>query len=140
MEFPYVAAFVGALLIVMQQVFMLIAGIHRGKFAIGAGLAGDAELERKIRRHGNLAENAAIFVVVLGFAEMLSGGGMVTTVLGVIFLAARISHAFAFSSLAGSHGKKNAPKIFILCRMMGALGTGISGVLVGLYLLYVLAS
>lgn len=139
MEFPYVAAFVGAFLIIMQQVFMMITGTHRGKVAIGVGFGDDNELERKIRRHGNLAENAAIFLVVLGFAEILSGGSMVTTIIGVVFLVSRIAHATAFSSLAGSHGQENSARIYVLCRLFGALGTGLSGIVLGVYLLYLLA-
>lgn len=139
MEFPMVAAFVGAILVITQQIFMMIAGTHRGSVSIGVGVGDDKQLERKVRRHGNLAENAAIFLVVLGFAEMLSGGTLVTTALGTIFLIARISHAVAFSSLSGSHGQKNGAKVFVLCRMLGALGTGLSGILLGLYLLFLLA-
>ena len=139
MEFPTIAAFVGAILIIAQMVLMMITGTHRGKVSIGVGIGDDKNLERKMRRHGNLAENAAIFLVVLGFAEMLSGGTMVTTTLGITFLIARISHAVAFSSLSGSHGQENGAKIFVLCRMLGALGTGLCGIILGLYLLFLLA-
>ncbi len=140
MEFPTVAATVGAILIIAQQVFMMITGTHRGTVSIGVGVGDDKQLERKMRRHGNLAENAAIFIVVLGFAEMLTGGTLITTGLGVAFLIARISHAVAFSSLSGSHGQENSARIFALCRLFGALGTGLSGIILGLYLLYLLAS
>lgn len=140
MHFPIVAAFVGASLIIAQQIFMMITGTHRGKVSIGVGVGDDKELERKMRRHGNLAENAAIFIVVLGFAEMLTGGGAVTTIIGAVFLGSRTSHAVAFSSIAGSHGKENASRMFVLCRIFGALGTGLSGIFLGLYLLYLLAS
>lgn len=138
MEFPYVAASVGAVLIILQQVLMMIAGTYRGKVRIGVGFGEDKTLERKIRRHGNLAENAAIFLVVLGFAEMLSGGGLIVAILGSVFLIARLAHAIAFSSLSGSHGSEGGGRLFVLCRMLGALGTGLSGILLGLYLLYLL--
>lgn len=140
MEFPYVAAIVGAFLIILQQIFMMIAGTYRGKVSIGVGFGTDKELERKIRRHGNLAENAAIFLVVLGFAELLTGGGIVTTALGLTFLVARLCHGIAFSSLSGSHGQENGARIFVLCRLVGALGTGLSGIGLGLYLLFKLAT
>ena len=139
MEFPVTAAFVGAVLIILQMVFMMIAGTHRGKVSIGVGFGDDNELERKIRRHGNLAENAAIFLVVLGFAEVLSGGGMIATIIGLTFLVARIAHGIAFSSLSGSHGQENGAKIFVVCRLLGALGTALSGIALGLYLLFLLA-
>ena len=124
MEFPTVAAFVGAILIVAQQIFMMITGTHRGKVAVGVGVGDDKELERKVRRHGNLAENAAIFLVVLGFAETLSGGGTITTVIGIVFLGARISHAVAFSSLSGSHGQEDGARIFVLCRILARSAPG----------------
>ena len=138
MEFPYVAASVGAVLIILQQILMMIAGTHRGKVNIGVGFGDDKDLERKIRRHGNLAENAAIFLVVLSFAEILSGGGLIVTILGILFFIARISHATAFSALSGSHLQENGSKFFVLCRLFGALGTGLSGIGLGLYLLYLL--
>ena len=140
MDFPITAAFVGAVLIILQQVLMVSTGRHRAQAKLGVGFGEDQDLERKIRRHGNLAENAAVFLVVLSLAEVLSGGGMVTTILGVLFLAARISHAIAFSSLSGSHGQENGPQIFVLCRMAGALGTAFSGVALGVYLLVLLSS
>lgn len=138
MDVPYTAAFVGAILIILQQVLMMITGTYRGKVSVGVGFGSDKDLERKIRRHGNLAENAAIFIVVLGFAEVISGGSLVTTAIGGTFLVARISHAIAFSSLSGSHGQENGKRIFVLCRVIGALGTGLSGIALGLYLLFLL--
>lgn len=138
MEFPVTTAFVGSILIIMQQVFMMITGVHRGNASIGVGFGDDKELERKIRRHGNLAENAAIFLVVLGLVEVLSGGSLVATIIGFIFLAARISHGIAFSSLSGSHGQENGARIFVMCRVAGAMGSGLSGIAIGLYLLWLL--
>ena len=140
MEFPYMAAFVGAVLVILQQVLMVSAGRHRARVKLGVGYGNDQDLERKIRRHGNLAENAAVFLVVLSLAEGFSGGGFVTMLLGMLFLAARISHAIAFSSLAGSHCQANGSQIFVLCRMAGALGTAVSGVALGAYLLVLLFS
>jgi len=49
----------------------------------------DRDLERKVRRHGNLAENAAIFVVVLALAEMIGTGSAMLWALGLIFLVGR---------------------------------------------------
>lgn len=138
MEFPFTTAFVAAVLIIMQVVFMMVTGIHRGKASIGVGFGDDKDLERKIRRHGNLAENAAIFLVVLGLVEGLSGGGLAASIFGFVFLAARISHGIAFSSLAGSHGQENGGRVFVMCRLAGAMGTALSGIGMGLYLLWML--
>lgn len=135
MEFPQTAATVGAILLVLQQVLMMSTGIHRGKASIGVGFGDDKDLERKIRRHGNLAENGAIFVIVLGLAEGLTGGGVIIALFGVAFVLARLAHAAAFSAIAGSHGQEGASKTYVRLRMFGALTTGVSGILLGLYLI-----
>lgn len=136
MEFPVVAALVGGFLLILQQSLMMNTGSYRGKVQVGVGFGDDRHLERKIRRHGNLAENAAIFVVVLALTEMLTGGGATITAFGVVFVLARISHAVAFNSLAGSHDKDEGSKFFLIARMMGALASGLSGIALGLYLIY----
>ena len=138
MEFPFTAAVVGALLIILQQILMMITGTHRGRVMIGVGFGDDKELERKIRRHGNLAENAAIFIVVLSLTEGFLGTNFAIIAFGTVFTIARICHAAAFSSLAGSHGQEGASKIFVRLRLVGALGNGLSGIGLGLYLLSVL--
>lgn len=138
MEFPHTAATVGAILIILQQILMMNTGSHRAKSQIGVGFADDRHLERKIRRHGNLAENAAIFIIVLSLAEMLSGGAPIIITFGAVFLLARLSHAFAFTSLSGSHEKTKGGRIFLLCRMLGALTTGLVGITLGGYVLYLL--
>ena len=84
MEIPYTAAAVGAVLLILQLVLMMSTGIHRGKTLIGVGVGDDKDLERKMRRHGNLAENAAIFVVVLALTEGIVGGGAVVVAFGAL--------------------------------------------------------
>ena len=136
MEIPYTAAAVGAILIILQQILMMNTGAYRGKVQIGVGFGDDRDLERKIRRHGNLAENAAIFVIVLALAEGVLGGGAIVTGFGVAFVIARICHAIAFTSLAGSHDKSEGSRIFLWLRASGAVASGVSGIGLGLYLLY----
>ena len=136
MEIPYTAAAVGAVLLILQLVLMMSTGIHRGKTLIGVGVGDDKDLERKMRRHGNLAENAAIFVVVLALTEGIVGGGAVVVAFGALFLVARLSHAMAFTSLAGSHGVDGASKLYPRLRLVGALGTSLCGMGLSLYLLF----
>jgi uncharacterized membrane protein YecN with MAPEG domain len=135
---PYAAATLGAVLIISQQVLMMTTGAHRGTAMIGVGVGDDKNLERKVRRHGNLAENAAIFIVVLALAEGMFGSGVITTLLAGVFLAARTMHMIAFSSLAGSHGVENAPRIYLKFRMFGGMLTGVSGICLGLYVFVML--
>ncbi|WP_366869165.1 MAPEG family protein [uncultured Tateyamaria sp.] len=54
----------------VQQVLMITVGAHRGGVKVGAGSGGATSLERKIRCHGNLAENAPIFLLALAFLEL----------------------------------------------------------------------
>lgn len=131
---PIVAALVGAILVLMQVGFMLSAGLHRGKSGIGVGTGGDLQLERKVRRHGNLAENAALFVVVLALAEMTVVPDNVIKIVGAAFILGRIAHGIAFSSLAGSHGEDGS-KLFPVLRGVGALGTVVPMIVIAAYLL-----
>ncbi len=122
MNAPLYAAALGAFLIVLQVILMLTVGLHRTKGA-PIGIGDDQELERKVRRHGNLAENSGLFLAVLALLEILVGQTWYTAALCGLFAVARISHAVGFSSLAGSHGTEGNKSPFILLRGMGAFGT-----------------
>lgn len=138
MTFPIIAATLGGALIVLQQILMLSAGAHRGKLGIGAGVNGDQDLERKVRRHGNLAENAAIFIVVLAIAELYGAPAAVILTFASVFGAARVCHAIGFMSLSGSHGPVEGKRLFLVLRAVGAFGTVLSGAGLGGYLLYLI--
>lgn len=132
MSFPIYTAILAGFLIILQQILMVLAGMHRAKVGIGVGHGEDKDLERKVRRHGNLAENSALFLIVLALAELygVPGVGIVAAVFGV----ARISHALAFSSLSGSHLPTDS-KLFPALRIVGAMGTLLSGIALGGFLL-----
>ena len=136
MEFPQTAAMVGAFLLILQQFLMMNTGSHRAKTAIGVGHGGDLDLERKSRRHGNLAENAAIFIIVLALTELLTGSSPVISAFAAAFVFARICHAIGFMSTSGSHAKREGPKFFVLFRMAGATFTGLTGLGLGFYLAF----
>lgn len=136
MEFPQTAAMVGAFLLILQQFLMMNTGSHRAKTEIGVGNGDDLNLERKSRRHGNLAENAAIFIVVLALTEGLTGTGPAIMAFGGIFVFARLCHAIGFMSTTGSHATRDGPKFFVLFRMVGAMLTGLVGLGLGFYLAF----
>lgn len=136
MALPLTAALTGAVLIVLQQILMLNTGMHRVKTQIGVGVGDDLHLERKARRHGNLAENAALFVIVLGLTELITGSSGAVSTFAAVFVGARLCHALGFSSLSGSHGGDEGSKVFVLLRALGAFGTALSGVGLGAYLMY----
>jgi len=141
MPLPLVSATVAAVIIILQMILMVVAGAHRAKTGIGTGDGNDdgvdQDLVRKVRRHGNLAENSALFIVTLALAELVGAPANVVMAFGGIFIFARLSHALAFSSLAGSHGAEGS-KLFMIARIIGAFGTFLSGVGLGGYLLYLL--
>ena len=47
-----------------------------------------------MRAHGNFAENMPIFLVLLGFLELATGGNLWLWGAAILFILARISHAF----------------------------------------------
>ncbi|WP_379548322.1 MAPEG family protein [Qipengyuania sp. DSG2-2] len=130
MNLPLYTAALGAFIVVLQVVLMLSVGLHRSKGAFIGLVEGDLELERKVRRHGNLAENSGLFLVVLALLEMLAGQTWYVAALCGIFAGARILHAIGFSSLAGSHGENltGARKLFAAARALGAMGTLITAI------------
>lgn len=103
---------------------MLTVGLHRAKGQF-IGIGEDRDLERKVRRHGNLAENAGLFLVVIALLEMILGQTTYVAAVCLVFALARTFHALGFSSLAGSHGDDltGARKAFAGMRALGAFGT-----------------
>jgi len=135
MEFPFISATLASFLLVLQQGLMMSVGFHRMKTEVGVGFAEDQHLERKMRRHGNLAENGALLIVVLALTEMSGASSSVVTGFAMVFALARISHALGFSSLDGTHNL-DGNKAFVALRMAGATGTGWGGLGLGGYLAY----
>ena len=124
MNLPLYTAALGAFIIVLQVVLMVGVGSRRIKGPV-IGTGDDKDMERRMRRHGNLAENAGLFIAVLAIYELLVGQTAYLAALCILFAVARLSHAAAFSSLAGSHGEdlSGARRIFGLFRIVGAFGT-----------------
>lgn len=134
MTIPIIAAATGALLIILQAILMILVGAHRIRNRINLGTGDDPALERKIRRHGNLAENAALFIVVLALAEMTVVPNDIVLIIALVFIIGRVFHAIALSTVAGSHGDEKG-KIFAAFRAIGAFTTFGSFIALGGYLL-----
>lgn len=133
---PVFTAVLGGALLPLQTVMMLSVGMYRARSRQSIGVANDATLERLVRRHGNLAENAAVFLVVLALYELLFGASAFVWAIGLVFLAGRLFHIIGFSNETGSHlvDPKGPGKIFILFRMAGALLTAVSTIVLGVTL------
>lgn len=135
MTVPIISAAVAAILMILQQLLMISVGMHRAKTGTGVGVSNDMILERKVRRHGNLAENAALFVVALTLAELRGTPSAIVVGFGTVFVFARLLHVIGFSSNAGSH-LVDGSKIFLLMRSAGAFGTFFTGLALGGFLLF----
>ncbi|MEM7701599.1 MAG: MAPEG family protein [Pseudomonadota bacterium] len=121
---PIYTAWLAAFLVVFQVVLMVAVGARRAK-GLPIGIGDDRDLERRVRRHGNLAENSGLFLAAIGLLELIAGQTTYVLAIAGGFAFARILHAAGFMSLAGSHGDGEGGNInpFILMRGFGAMGT-----------------
>jgi len=136
MTFPFITAAAAGFLLMLQQMLMLSVGMRRVKLKQGVGHGGDAHLERLVRRHGNLAENAAVFLVALALLELITGQTIAVQAFAAVFIGARLAHAIGFSSMAGSH-LAAGNKIFLLMRSTGATLSALAGIALGVYLVVI---
>ncbi len=123
---PWLAAY----LLVLQQVLMLTVGLYRTRKRRGMGFQDDLTLERMVRRHGNLAENAGIFVVSMVLLELQTGPTRLVFSLCFAFAIARTLHAIGFSSAAGAYqlNSQGLGPLFLSARALGALSTAFTGI------------
>lgn len=113
MIFPKTTALIAAVIAIFQVILMLRVGFARLNTKVGLGSGGNERLERKIRIHGNLTENAPIFLILLGLLEGLGMKSQIIAGVGLVFLLVRIAHAYALSHTSGPHPM----------RAIGAFGT-----------------
>ena len=66
----------------------------RRPLKIGVGDGGNEMMLRRIRAHGNFAENVPIMLILLGFLELATGGNFWLWGAAIAFILARIAHAF----------------------------------------------
>ena len=94
---PILSALTAGVLVVMQMALMLtvVRARRRNRQSIGDG--GNAELLAAIRRHGNFAENAAIFIAGFALLEVLGGNRTVIATMCAAFVVGRISHVIGLS-------------------------------------------
>jgi uncharacterized protein len=99
---PLVTAGAAAILALMQATLMIYAALGRAKYVVGLGDGGQDGLLRRIRMHGNLAENAPIFLILLGLVESAGYRERLVLTIAVAFVLARFAHAFGLSRSAGA--------------------------------------
>jgi hypothetical protein len=126
---PYVSALTAGLLIVTQMVLMLSVVMARRRNRQSVGDGGHHELLLAIRRHGNFAENAAIFVAGFALLELVGGSRTTLAIMCTAFVLGRMSHAIGLSM-------KQTVNPF---RVGGAAMTAFVGVSLGLRLIAIAA-
>ncbi len=113
--YPYTTAAAAAILAVFQMILTLYVANGRGKYKTGLGDGGHPGLIRRIRIHGNLAENAPLFLILLALVETSGQWTEFVPILAALFLVARLSHAVGLSISAG-------PSVFRLIGVLGSMG------------------
>lgn len=111
--FPFITAATAVVLAVIQMFLMLYTARGRGKYKAGLGDGGSDPLLRRIRMHGNLAENAPLFLFLLLLTEMSGQWAGLVPIFAGAFVLVRLSHAIGLSMSAG-------PSLF---RFVGVVGT-----------------
>lgn len=94
---PVVSAFTAGILIIMQVLLMLGVVVARRRNRQSLGDGGHPELISAMRRHGNLAENAALFIAGFTLFELIGGNRTALIIMCAAFVLARISHAVGLS-------------------------------------------
>jgi uncharacterized membrane protein YecN with MAPEG domain len=94
---PLVSALTAGFLILMQTALMLTVVMARRRNRQSLGDGGHQDLLRAVRRHGNLAENAAIFLAGFTLLELAGGCRIGLAVLCAAFVLGRISHVVGLS-------------------------------------------
>lgn len=138
LHLPIITTYLGAFLLGLQTILAFRVGSYRNRTRKGVGHENDTVLERRVRRHANMAEYAPIFLIVLALFEMIAGQTNVITWLAGLFAVSRIFHAIGFSSSAGSHlvGLEDKKYFFPLTRAIGAISSMILSLALALFLAF----
>jgi uncharacterized membrane protein YecN with MAPEG domain len=95
---PLYAGLLGLLLIVLAyNVSRFRVGL---KISFGDG--GNPKLERAIRAHANLTENAPLGLILLAAVEMQDFSAIVLHVLGTVLIVGRVLHAYGLNRSGGA--------------------------------------
>ena len=121
LSFPAVTAATAGALGIWHVVLMLLVSAGRVEFKTGLGDGGHEALSRRVRMHGNLTENASLFLILLGIVELSGTWPRMVMLLGPLVVVLRICHAYGLSMHFGT-----GPNAF---RAIGAGGTALSIIL-----------
>jgi len=118
MVLPITLTFAGAAAILNIWLAARVSQLRtRHKVSIGDG--GNEALIRRMRAHANYGENMPLVLILLGLIELAGGDARILWAAGIIFILARILHAFGMDRPSPNR-----------LRMIGMLGSTL--VLLGL--------
>jgi uncharacterized membrane protein YecN with MAPEG domain len=92
MPFPYFTAATAVVLAVLQMLLLLYTALGRGKYKVGLGDGQNPALLKRMRMHGNLAENLPLFLIMLGLVEISGQWAMFVPWIAIGFIVVRLSH------------------------------------------------
>ena len=127
MTFPFITAITAGVLLILQMLLAFTVSGARGQKDLWVGDGGEDSLLRAIRRHGNFAENAGIFVAGFALLELSKFSPTLLPVLCAAFVVARLAHVVGLS-------QANTGNAF---RLAGGLGTYLTGLALGAALIWV---
>jgi len=129
---PIVSAATAGVLIIIQMLLVLTVSFVRRRNKQSLGDGGNDDILRATRRHGNFAENAAIFIVALALFELMGGGRQQVEIYAGIFIFGRLLHAVGLSMKKTS----NLPRVLGIVLTIGVgLVLGVRLIMLGLPLL-----
>ena len=115
---PVISAITAGVLIIGQAALLLTV-VQRRRSSRQALGDGDATLQRLVRRHGNYAENAAIFVASLALLEMMGAARPFVIGLAALFILGRLLHAIGLS-------RQNTVNVWRIAGIFATVGVGVS--------------
>lgn len=97
MEIMPQATYLFAGLLALLYVFLTVNVIrNRRRYRVAIGASEEHPgLVRAVRAHGNFAENTPLFLILLCLAEIQTGSGWACYLLGALFFAGRLAHAYS---------------------------------------------
>ncbi|MEP2987578.1 MAG: MAPEG family protein [Parasphingorhabdus sp.] len=114
-----VTALTAAICAIMLLLTAISTVRNRLKTSRAYGDGGHAGIVSASRSHGNLAEHAPLFVIMIALLEMARASHWPLTGLAVLFLAARTAHIIGLYQ----RGEEGPPP---LARQAGVIGTWLS--------------
>lgn len=122
MMFPVYTALTASALAFLQIYLMMSVGLSRVKTGIGIGDGGSEALALRVRRHGNLIENAPMFLILMTLVEGQVGQTWPVAAVAAVFVLARLAHAIALSKTSGAHPMRPVGAFGTVLATAGAAG------------------